>query len=85
MEKVEKEIKWEWEENWGRKFDGTYKGELKDNIPHGIGKWKQDDGNITVEGEWKEGLLNGKAIANWNHGSRYEYEVKDGKLNGKWI
>ena len=77
MEK--KEIKWEWEI-----WKGNYEGEIKDEKPHGLGKWKQDDGEWTVVGEWRDGRVNGKAVAN-GYGNRYEYEAKDGKENGKFI
>ena len=79
MEKVEKkEIKWQWTANNGKKFDGKYEGEAKNNKPHGLGKWANDDGYPTVEGEWKDGQLHGKAVENWD-GTRDEYEAKDGK------
>ena len=80
-----KEIKWKWEYNLGDKSDGKYEGEVKDNKPHGLGKWVSDDGEWTVEGEWKDGQLNGKAVQNWSDGNRQEYEAKDGKHNGKLI
>ena len=81
MEGIEKkEIKWEWEG-----MNGNYEGEVKNNQPHGLGKWVKDDGKWTVEGEWKDGQLNGKAVENLSNGDRYEYEAKDGKVNGKFI
>ena len=43
-------------------------------IPNGLGKWKGLYNQI-VEGEWKDGQLNGKAILNWD-GGYSEYEVK---------
>ena len=57
---------------------------MKDNQPHGLGKWEPDDGNEIVEGEWKDGLLNGKVVRDW-HGYREEFEAKDAKKNGKCI
>ena len=76
MESIEKKkIKWK---------KGTFEGEVKDEKPHGVGKWKSDDGNITIEGEWKDSRLDGKAVEKWN-GNRKEYEAKDGKYNGKCI
>ena len=44
---------------------GKYEGELKGGVPHGLGKWKLDYGNRTVEGEWEDGLLNGRVVQNW--------------------
>ena len=39
---------------------------------------------MKVQGEWKDGHINGKAVQNWS-GYRDEYEAKDGKYNGKLI
>ena len=61
--------------------NGTYEGEVKgwmSSHPHGVGKWTRDGDEVTVEGEWKDGLLNGKAVMNWD-GYRDEYEARDGK------
>ena len=78
MEK--KEIKWKWNRN-----DGTYGGEIKNEKPHGVGKWKDNDCDWIIEGEWKDGQLDGNTVQNWSDGDRYEYEVKDGRQNGKCI
>ena len=67
MEKVN--IKWKFTGNWGYKFDGEYEGEVKGGVPHGLGKWKADCDNSTVEGEWEDGLLNGRVVVNW-YGNR---------------
>ena len=83
-------IKWSWEDNAGTKYDGRYEGEIKDGRPHGLGKW-EEEGNIwnrVVEGEWEDGLLNGRVIENWSlfgQLHRQEYEAKGGKRNGKFI
>ena len=77
-------IKWDWTANNGIKFNGMYAGEVKDEKPHGLGKWKRDGSHWTVEGEWKDGLLDGKAVEN-NIFGHDEYEAKDGKKNGKFI
>ena len=59
---MEKEnMKWKWTEN-----DGEYEGQVKGDVPHGLGKWKADYGNYTVEGEWEDGLLNGRVVQNWD-------------------
>ena len=80
MKEMEKKnIKWEW-----RRMNGNYEGEVKNNIPHGVGRWKSDDGKWTVYGEWKDGKQNGKTVVN-HYGTREEYEAKDGKYNGKLI
>ena len=85
VEKMEKKkIRWEWTNNKGDKFNGDYEGEIQNNKPHGLGKWKDHNGKNTVEGEWKDDQLNGKVIVNASD-FRFEYEVKNGKLNGKCI
>ena len=63
-------IKWEWTRNDGKKFDGSYEGQVKGDVPHGLGKWKQHGYNHTVEGEWEDGLLNGRVVANYSDGDR---------------
>ena len=69
MEK--KKIKWKWTENSGIfKQDGKYEGQVKGGVPHGLGKWERDYGNWTVEGEWEDGLLNGRVVENYDNGDR---------------
>ena len=63
MEK--KNIEWEFKDNYGNKYGGKYEGEVKGGVPHGLGKWKRDGGNRTVEGEWEDGLLNGRVVQNY--------------------
>ena len=85
MEKMEKKkINWEWKDNYGDKRNGKYEGEVKNNKPHGLGKWKNDLNCPRAKGEWKDGQLNGKVVVNWD-GIQDEYEAKDGKINGKFI
>ena len=67
MEK--KNIKWEWTSNVGDKMDGKYEGEVKGDVPHGLGKYKGDGWDHIVEGEWEDGLLNGRVVVNW-YGNR---------------
>ena len=63
-----RKIKWKWTDNYGNKWDGEYEGQVKGGVPHGLGKWKRDGGNYTVEGEWKDGLLNGRVVENYDGG-----------------
>ena len=58
---------------------------MKGKKPHGVGRWTRDDGEETVEGEWKDGKQNGKVVWNRWDGGRYEYEAKEGEYNGKYI
>ena len=65
MKKIKKErIRWEQESDQGRKFKGEYGGEIIKGKPNGIGTWKRDRDHSTVEGERKDGKLNGKAVFN---------------------
>ena len=81
-------MKWQWEDNQGKKFDGEYEGEVKNGKPHGIGKWKMlnGQGTQTVEGEWKYGQSDGKVVHEGAFPSKKfyrEYEAQNGKKNGK--
>ena len=57
---------------------------MKNNKPHGLGKWEREDSYQTVEGEWKNGQLNGMVVENL-FGVYDEYETKDGTYDGKFI
>ena len=84
MGQIEKQkIKWQLESRRGSKVNGEYEGEVKNGKPHGLGKWKWKNKG-TVEGEWKNGQLNGKVVYYGNE-YRLEYEAKEGKKNGKLI
>ena len=61
-------INWEWTDNWGRKWDGYYEGMMKHDKPHGLGIWKRDDDERTMEGEWNKGQLNGKVVVKYSDG-----------------
>ena len=83
--KVErKHINWEWKNNWGSRLNGEYKGDLLNNRPHGVGKWRCEGYDKAVEGEWKDGVLDGRAVYYWE-GGRIEYEAKVGQYHGKFI
>ena len=58
---------------------------MKGDVPHGLGKWKRDDDRRTVEGEWQDGFLNGRVVANLSNGDYEYYEAQDEKVNGKSI
>ena len=63
-------MKWKWADKYGDKYDGWYEGQVKGGVPHGLGKWKRDGRNWTVEGEWEDGLLNGRVVENYSDGDR---------------
>lgn len=63
--------------------DGTeYKGEAKNNKPHGKGTLSKPSGEKYV-GEFVEGLANGKGVATFPNGDKYEGSFSEGLPNGK--
>jgi len=59
-----------------RKRAGLYTGPVVKLHPHGFGMIKF--GTIcTLEGEWKEGKINGPAIQIFTNGAKFEGELKD--------
>ena len=78
------EIRWKWTNHRGIKINGNYRGQVRNNQPHGLGEWKGDKFGDRVKGEWKEGQLDGKVAYHWD-GGRQEYEIKNGRVHGKLI
>ncbi len=64
--------------NW---LDGTYTGELLDNVPEGDGKIIMASGT-TYEGNWVKGQPYGKGRMVYSNGDIYEGEFKAGKRHG---
>ena len=81
-------IDWDFEDNWGRVFEGTYRGEVVNKKPHGLGCWTRNYSymhqNLVIEGEWRNGKLHGKAIKIDANG-RQQCEMKNGKMDGRCI
>ena len=50
------------------KWDGYYEGMMKHDKPHGLGIWKRDDDERTMEAEWNKGQLNGKVVVKYSDG-----------------
>ncbi len=65
--------------NW--KDIGYYKGEVKNGMRHGNGKFEYPDGR-TYEGQWKDDKKNGKGIDLDKYGLPYEGYFKDDRRNG---
>lgn len=63
---------------------GRYAGQLKDNVPHGRGKFMLPDGT-RYEGEWKEGLPHGRGRLMYASGDSYKGEFFKGKRQGYGI
>lgn len=84
MEKSE--IKLVWEDHFGNKHEGKYRGEKKDGVPHGIGVFYFHDKLYDkIEGEWKNSRLSGKTVTICKDGNYGECEYKNGMLNGNYI
>lgn len=64
---------------WG--FEGSYSGNLKNNVPEGHGQFTFADGD-TYQGDWHEGKIHGNGIYTFADGSRYEGSWKDGIKSG---
>ena len=61
-----------------------YKGDLRNDVPHGKGTKKFSNGDI-YKGEWKNGFMEGKGIITFADGAKYEGEMKDNQKHGKGI
>ena len=71
-------------ETCGPRVKHEYEDNCGDGLPDGMGRWVKENGKMKVEGEWREGRLNGKAVHTESSG-RSECEKREGKLEGKWI
>ena len=61
--------------------DGSvYVGQLRNGVPHGLGKGVFNNGQI-YEGEWKSGLRDGFGKYSWPDGTIYEGRWKDDKYD----
>ena len=49
-----------------------------------MGKWKAEDNDNPVEGSWKNGKIDGKAVEKRNE-YQVTYQLKNGKKDGKQI
>lgn len=66
-----------------------YVGEYKDGLPHGEGIMYFDANDkyqrMSYEGDWINGLFDGKGVEIWLNGSKYEGDFKKGLRNGYGI
>lgn len=67
---------------FGNKY--TYKGQIKNDKPHGLGKANYENGN-KYEGEYKDGKANGHGVETMANGDKYDGEWKDGKKHGHGV
>ena len=83
-------MEWKWKV-FPLEFDGTYEGEVREVkgelVPHGCGRWKGKyvGYELIIEGEWKEGRVNGKAVNYYDDGEEIQWRTKDGSLCQKII
>ena len=59
-----------------------YKGQWKNDLPHGKGAETWKDGS-KYEGDYLRGLRTGKGVFVWPNGSKYEGHFKNNKIEGQ--
>ena len=72
----------EFESVYGNKY--IYKGQMKNDKPHGLGKATYANGN-KYDGEYKDGKKHGHGVMTYANGDKYDGEYKDGKKNGHGV
>ena len=65
--------------------DYIYKGEFYEDLKNGKGKITFNKINDFYEGEFKNNLIEGFGIYNYENGDIYKGEFKNGKMNGKGL
>lgn len=60
---------------------GSYEGELKNDKPHGQGKWEGPDGE-EYKGSFKKGFFDGYGVLKKANGNVYDGEWSNGVMNG---
>ncbi|XP_060115660.1 MORN repeat-containing protein 1 [Heteronotia binoei] len=61
---------------------GLYRGEMKEQLRHGYGRYIYPNSFFEYEGEWKEGKKHGHGKLLFKDGSYYEGEFVDGEIVG---
>ena len=56
---------------------------FKNDKREGLGTYRNKEGNIFYEGEWKNDMKNGYGCYTFEDGTKYEGEYKDDKRVGK--
>ena len=65
---------------YNNKYKSTFIGEYTDNMPKGYGVYTIK--NLSLQGYWKNSILNGIAIEVWDDGTYYQGEYENNKRNG---
>lgn len=68
---------------------GIYTGNVEEGIPQGEGTFESvNDSNEkwTYTGDWKDGVMDGYGVCEWQNGGKYEGQYKAGYMdgNGSW-
>ena len=58
--------------------DGTYNGDIDDNVPHGYGTYVRHEGG-SHEGQWVNGLPDGEGKVHYKGGEYYEGYFSQGR------
>ncbi len=78
-------LQWFWKSK--SKNETKYKGEINQNLPHGIGEinfnTNKENSIKKYFGEWKNGKFHGRGIIMWFNGQVYKGEFKFGKKDGQ--
>ena len=77
------------------KFDGKgeleikdvsrYKGEFKNDLPHGKGTIEDFENLYKYEGDWESGYKNGRGVLEFLDGTKYEGEFKNDLYDGNGV
>ena len=70
--------------NHGDSFSGSYKGNIKNGMPHGKGFYRHSDGT-TYDGDWKDGVRDGKGVITYSFGDTYKGNIENGMPHGKGV
>lgn len=65
-------------------YEGTYTGEIKNNLPNGKGTflYTSKEGGFTHNGQWKDGVFHGYGTHTWESGYKYIGDYENGKREG---
>lgn len=67
-------------------FNGDfYEGMVKNGEYHGQGQFIDYENKVISEGEFRDGLLNGKGKEEYPDGNKYEGDFKNGEKHGKGV
>lgn len=71
-----------------RLSQGSYQGQMKNNVPHQKGRMEYDNGNL-YEGEWRDGVHHGIGTMKYAAGCEYSGQwcngIREGIGNFKWL